>query len=253
MRSYETHALRVAWGLTVGPLLLAATAAYAAPLRQDSLTLVEDGRARAAIVADVREGDGGLSPSERWAVKELQRFVKEMSGAELPVSDKADVLVVIGKKTAEKRRPELRLDGLGTDGYVIKTIGNELIIAGGEKRGTMYGVYTLLERLGCRWWTPTESTIPRKRTIRVPPMDLREVPKLEYRDMIYLDLFAGGLRGTIWSVRNKVNGHSYKKAIDKWIKAGGRNMPQARHKSKAKSTNHVLKKRSGEKGKAKSR
>jgi excisionase family DNA binding protein len=42
-----------------------------------------------------------------------------------------------------------------------------------------------------------------------------------------------------------------KAAIDKWIRAGGRNT--SRYKSKAKSTKHILRKRSHEKGKTKSR
>ncbi|MFW6189435.1 MAG: DUF4838 domain-containing protein [Planctomycetota bacterium] len=179
------------------------------------VVLVEDGRASCAVVAGPE-----VSPPERFAVEELRSFVRRMSGAELPRLAPQDLpqlapeelqrperppfLVLVGRATAERLHPELDLDGLGTDGFVIKTMGDELVLAGGRKRGTLYAVYTLLESLGCRWWTPTESTIPDMPTIRVPETDRREVPRLEYRDMMYNELWRPG--GTLWAVRNKVNG-----------------------------------------------
>jgi len=39
-----------------------------------------------------------------------------------------------------------------TEKYVIKTIGNQLVIAGSDKRGTVYGIYELSKQLGVSPW-----------------------------------------------------------------------------------------------------
>jgi len=58
--------------------------------------------------------------------------------------------------------------------------------------------------LGVHWWTPTESTIPARQTIQVPELDLREVPKFEYRDLMAVDTQTP--KGHLWMARNKMNG-----------------------------------------------
>jgi len=108
--------------------------------------------------------------------------------------------IVVGKTTAGARHKGLDLDKLGAEGFVIKTIGGDLVLAGGEERGTLYAVYTFLESLGCRWWDDEASTIPKLPTIRVPATDRREgPPKLEYRDLVYREHWGARL----WGVRNK--------------------------------------------------
>lgn len=189
----------------------------AAPMSFAQTTVVRKGQPTAAILVTAR-----VSESERWAAQELQTFLRQMSGALLrietidvmPRAEQGRALILVGNRTARTRHPELALDGLGEEGFVIKTLDHEVVIAGGEKRGTLYGVYTFLEKLGCRWWTPTESTIPKMHTITVPRLDLREVPRLEYRDMLYLDMT--GWQGMAWAVRNKLNGPHYKKVPTKF-------------------------------------
>ena len=39
-----------------------------------------------------------------------------------------------------------------TEKYIIKTIGNQLVIAGSDKRGTVYGIYELSRQLGVSPW-----------------------------------------------------------------------------------------------------
>ena len=57
---------------------------------------------------------------------------------------------------------------LGDEGFTIQTSGPHLVIAGGRLRGTMYGVYAFLEEvLGCRWYAPGASFIPKKPTIKI--------------------------------------------------------------------------------------
>ncbi len=180
----------------------------------EPLVLVEGGRARGAILAAPT-----IAASERFAIEELQEFVRQMSGATLPVyapgtlpPDKPAVWIVAGNKTAADRHKNLGLDSLGVEGFVIKTMGDEIVLAGGEKRGTLYAVYTFLKTLGCRWWSEDASTIPELKTIRVPTIDRREVPKLEYR---YLD-YPEQLRANLWGVRNKIANFGVNQAPEQW-------------------------------------
>ena len=39
-----------------------------------------------------------------------------------------------------------------TEKYIIKTIGNQLVIAGSDKRGTVYGIYELSRQMGVSPW-----------------------------------------------------------------------------------------------------
>ena len=206
----KSHGLAV---LLLTVLMVSATASGS----DDVLPLAESGASGYSIILSA-----DASPSEKWAAEELATHVEKMSGAELeiiangagPVPEKA---IVLGFGPAAESLGVKADESLGTDGFIIRTVGRRLVIAGGRKRGTLYGVYTLLERLSCRWWTPSESTIPKMATIRLEPLDLREVPVLEYRDMFYNERGAEGYQ--LWCARNKVNGMAWKDADEK---LGGR-------------------------------
>lgn len=177
--------------------------------------LTEDGQARCVIVAAE-----GLSPSENTAIKQLGQYITAMSGLpglRIITPDQAQSLsaktkLVVGYKTVKQLYPEVSLDDLGTDGFVLKTVGDALLIAGGEKRGTMYAVFDLLERLGCRWWAVGATDIPKRETLTVTSLDVREVPVLEYRDMLYGDrpYLSDDENGSQLYIHNKVNGFNYK-------------------------------------------
>lgn len=168
-----------------------------------SLGLVKDGVPTCIIVVD-----DGVSISEKTASTELQRYLKLMSGAELeilnPVVAKLSKMpnrIVLGNRTAQMLCPEVSLDGLGTDGYVLQTKGNTLVIAGGEKRGTLYAANDFLYSLGVRWWAVGAHDIPAKKTLETAPLNERRVPVLEYRDMLYGD------RQWIWLPAERLQDH----------------------------------------------
>jgi len=92
---------------------------------------------------------------------------------------------------------------VGPEGFRLKTAGRNLLIAGGRQRGTLYGVYTFLEKLGCRWFTREVSRIPKLRTIRVGPLDELQKPAFEYREPFFTEAFDAD-----WAARNKANGNS---------------------------------------------
>ncbi|MHC4727313.1 MAG: DUF4838 domain-containing protein [Planctomycetota bacterium] len=180
-------------------------------VNNDALTIAENGVAKAAIV--IAED---ASEPEQHAAAELAEFLEQITGAEIevvppPATDSPRLLV--GAEAAKLAKPDFSTEDLGTDGLVIQSVGNDLILAGGHPRGTLYAVYTFLEdELGCKWWSSNESTIPNKPTLQVGNLDVSYVPVLEYREPYWFDAF-----NSDWAVRNKSNGNRPK--LDK--KHGG--------------------------------
>lgn len=172
------------------------------------------GGAKAPLVA----ADGGVAkaqivvakdapPSTQYAAQELQRFLKEMSGAELPIVNDStavkapEIVVGANKHFAKLSKGKIDVASLGKEGYVLQSRGKNLLIAGGEPRGTLYGVYGLLEdHLGCRWFTPDVSRIPKQSTLALGPLNERVIPTLEYREPFVSDCQDGD-----WAARNRMN------------------------------------------------
>ena len=180
------------------------------------MIIAENNAAKAVIVvaSDAPE-------PEQHAAAELADFLEQITGAKFeivdpPAAGKSRLLV--GPKAAMLGDAQFSTDGLGSDGIVIRTVGDDLILAGGYPRGTLYAVYTFLEDyIGCRWWSSTVSTIPNRGTIKVGPLSIRYVPALEFRESFWFDAFDGD-----WAVRNKCNGHTHR--LD--AKRGGKHIYQ---------------------------
>lgn len=189
----------------------AAAAGAALCLQAQDLVLAEGGASAYRIVL-ARDA----APSTRYGAEELQRWLREMTGAELPVTTvgadpqaaaPADREIILG----DAGHPRLASLGitidaarLGKEGYVLRTAGTRLVIAGSGVRGALYGVYGLLEdHLGCRWFTPAVSRIPKVDRLVLPPLDETVVPRLEYREPFVKDCFDGD-----WCARNRANSNA---------------------------------------------
>jgi hypothetical protein len=164
---------------------------------------VEAGRSDFTIVLSK-----DASASEKHAAGELQKFLQEISGAELPIAVEGQArpgqMIVLGDgEVFRSLNAGVDLKDLGDEGFAIQTVGPHLVIVGGRLRGTMYGVYTLLEeQLGCRWYTSTVSYIPKASTITLKPLSIVQKPDFEYREPFYTDAWDAD-----WAARNKVNGN----------------------------------------------
>jgi hypothetical protein len=152
-------------------------------------TLVHEGKTE----CEIRLAPGS-TPAMRHGAEELQRFIKQMSGAEMRIVDGAGgagpcILIETVPGLAEE---ELR----------IRTEGNRLRISGGGKRGALYGCYALLEDvLGCRWYNRRVSRIPTRKTIVLHALDIHQKPAFEYREPYYPEALDRD-----WAVRNRTNG-----------------------------------------------
>jgi len=190
--------------LPIGSITPQACSAASSKDRPAAIVLAEAGRAKATIVvaSDAPE-------PVRHAAAELAQFLHQITNAKFetrtdPQSQGPHIFV--GPQAARLAWPQFSTQGLGKEGIVIRTLGNDLILAGGQPRGTLYAVYTFLEQsLGCRWWSSTASTIPKKTDLVIPPINIRYVPPLEYRESFWFDAFDAD-----WAVRNKCNGHAHR-------------------------------------------
>lgn len=159
--------------------------------------LVAGGRPQAIIVT-------GQSPGElaRLATSELQSYVRQISGAQLPELNPREALarpvgetiILLGSAAQNpavrelSEAGELRLDGLKAEGFVLKTVNWKkhpaLVVAGADDAGTLYGTYELLERLGVTFRltgdiVPTNQSIP-----GLTNLDVRMEPALRRRGFL---------------------------------------------------------------------
>jgi hypothetical protein len=147
------------------------------------------------------------SDAERHAADELSRYLAEIGGAALSVvtddTRRQPREIWVGDSGRWSRDTEGLRDEPGAEGFIIRTGTDHLLIAGEGRRGTLYGVYDFLERhLGCRWFAPGVSHIPRRERIETGPIDERQGPAFEYREP-----YAFEALDPDWAARNKCNGH----------------------------------------------
>ncbi|MCL1787948.1 MAG: hypothetical protein FWG38_08155, partial [Defluviitaleaceae bacterium] len=101
------------------------------------------------------------TPQELYAATELRHYLGLMTGALFTIAaETPDATSVIAIGEAAKPYG-LAYDKAthGPDGFTVRTIGHDIAIVGGV-RGVIYGVYELLEHLGCRFFTHLCEKVP---------------------------------------------------------------------------------------------
>lgn len=169
-------------------LLLVSTVVCGPPglRRSQAAPIAENGQAKAVIV---QSSDPTLA--EGTAATELATYLSQVTGAELAVVDesatqrgRAGIFVGPTEFAADNG---IDCSALGPEEWVIRTVGDNLILTGGRPRGTLYAVYRFLEdAVGVHWWNPWEGSLPSRPTLRIRELDRRGRPVLRYRDIYML-------------------------------------------------------------------
>ncbi|HOB85393.1 MAG TPA: DUF4838 domain-containing protein [Bacteroidales bacterium] len=154
----------------------------------NNLVVADRGESRYRIIIPAY-----ATPAEVKAAEVLQDHLLQISEAALPVisvnknGKGSPYEIILGQnERLDKLGIEINFNELGEDGFIIKTDSLRLIIAGGSKKGTLYGVYTFLEKyLGCRMYAPGVKIIPQKERIEVGILNDKEVPAIKYRTIHY--------------------------------------------------------------------
>lgn len=141
-----------------------------------------------------------------FAAQELKRYAKEMSGAALPLvgarSKKPSIVLI--NRPVEKR---VGADPREEDHYWLKVDSNTLLVEGASPRAVLFGVYDLLERLGCGWCVPGDDTVPKRDTLELAPQEVDSRPKFQYRMMLDFPLLSVAQTIAIadWIAKNRLN------------------------------------------------
>ena len=137
------------------------------------------------------------TPQEEYAAKELRHYLHLITGALFNiVSEASGPTIAIGQAADTLG---LAHTG-GIDAFTVRTIGQSIGIVGG-KRGIIYGVYELLQHLGCRFFTSLCEKIPTTPGLALPQIDTTQDPVLEYRAHNYRE-FSQFPR---FSVKSRIN------------------------------------------------
>ena len=128
-------------------------------------------------------------PVVKYAAEELQKYILEMAQAFVPFGthDGAEGI----RLAVEPERFS------NPDGFELKTDGQSLSVFGGSPLGALFGVYALLEKLGCRWIRPGPGgeVVPKRDPLIVSALDVHEEPDFRIR-------WVGSGE---WALRNRCN------------------------------------------------
>lgn len=136
---------------------------------------------------------------ERYAASELQKYIYQSTNTLIPyfsdICPKRSDEIIVGyeSRNAKEYINESEINLLDDEGFIIKTtIDNNIIICGKTSRGTLYGVYTFLEKfLGFRAFTKDIEKIDYVKDFSVEEINITQNPDFEYRDAYFRGAFDG--------------------------------------------------------------
>jgi len=176
---------------------------YTAPVIEKWVPITQDGTSGYTILISAN-----AIASEIEAAAQLQKYMYDISGAQLPIrtdAEKTDgaLEIRLGKTVHWNDALQARYDALSEEGYVKLVQGETVYIFGKGQRGTIYGISGFLEEeLGCRFFTAEYYYVPQNASIQInAALDDTENPALEYRSV----LWKVGFKSTEWKMFNKVN------------------------------------------------
>lgn len=168
------------------------------------VVLVQNGKAKTVIVAPASvmepdHGPAGAAPDVaernrrrlRESVLDLARCLEKISGAKVALSTEestSKLLPILIGSLAEKRFGPPKKSPYKQSWRIVAG-GKAVGLMGETDEATSYAIYELLDRVGCRWYMPSDlgEALPSLKTIRLKQMDLSETPKTVSRDIWYAD------------------------------------------------------------------
>lgn len=152
--------------------------------------IVKDGLGYAIVVIADRADERTKS-----AVDTLIEYVRKATGGELTVVNEAgishtqaskNILIRVGNAGMRDEHMQAALENLDDDGFVIRSSGGIIDIAGPTSWGTQFGVYEFLERyVGVRWLMPGDigEDVPDASELIIPEETVRQQPAFLSRDI----------------------------------------------------------------------
>ena len=159
---------------------------------------------------------------ERLAARELGYWIKQITGAELPLlampSPETNTKLFVGRKWATAFADDLKALN-DSEGFAIRRKGANVYVFGAQPAGTLYGAWRLLEEnTDLIWARPNEefgAVYSRTPHLTLTQTDLREKPVFSFRSWS----MPGGVPSestNLWQARNGCNS----KVSANWFDAG---------------------------------
>lgn len=123
---------------------------------------------------------------ERYAADELKKYIDIASGTDIAIKidsePVSDCEILVGETSRRPKDPSLE-----EEEYEIAATKGQLSICGGKGRGTLYGVYTYLEKyLGWRWFSIDTELVREEAAREIWAGEVfRQKPYYEYRNCMF--------------------------------------------------------------------
>lgn len=156
---------------------------------ETSIMLASNGNTEYKLVVPA-----SLQTKEKVARDEMTEFFRKSTGAELPVISDVGLTFDSDAKYISIGDTEILATSgvvvdskeLTSDGYVIVTKGNTVIIAGPSDYGTLYGVYGFLNhQIGFEVYAEDEIYYELKTELKLLKFNVKEAPDFEKRQISY--------------------------------------------------------------------
>ncbi len=129
-------------------------------------------------------------PAERYAAEELRRLIKQSTGRTLSITSETRSQhshLFVGPSSAMRNRPVgFDTEKMENETVRIRARNGDVAIAGGSSRGTLYAVYSFLEReFGVRFLTPNHTHVPDRSSPIKVERNYTHTPPFQYRHSYY--------------------------------------------------------------------
>lgn len=160
---------------------------------------------------------------EKFAAEELSKYFEKMGQVKLPIStiseadDSSPSIYILDASRPSNLRflKGTELDQLKDDGFIIKSVGNRLLITSKEPSGLVYAVYQYLNRVyGVSFldYAPHGENVPKLSNLSHDRLDILINPELKYRSL--QDTY--DLRRIDWMIKNGFNYTRLHKPSEWW-------------------------------------
>ncbi|MBO4344114.1 MAG: DUF4838 domain-containing protein [Victivallales bacterium] len=152
------------------------------------------------------KGPANPKPYEATAIKDMQDYLaKRIGGNKLVIGGKTPVTFQIGDTELAKEQKCLSTE-LEDERWVIRSVGDQILVNGGGTRGALYATYHFLEDFcDIHWWSDYEEYVPATSSLTLKALDATGKPVFLYRD-IYRTSMGPNAEKTAIRVRLNRNG-----------------------------------------------
>lgn len=161
-----------------------------------NVELVKDGISKTVIYvsSEVMDTKNVSHRRLRASVNDLAKYIEKMSGTRIeiitdrPESNNAIVPMLVGEY-AQGIFGEPAKKSKYKQGWRLVISDKGVGFIGESDEAVSYAIYELVDRLGCRWYMPSEigEFIPERKTISLREIDVSEVPVTISRNIPYAD------------------------------------------------------------------